>query len=41
MLAGEQATWPKLSEMEIHCKVELALDTIVQRLRGTERWTYQ
>jgi TAG lipase/steryl ester hydrolase/phospholipase A2/LPA acyltransferase len=33
-LAGERATWPKLSRIENHCKVELALDAAVQRLRA-------
>ena len=31
-LAGERATWPKLSRVENHCTLELALDAAVQRL---------
>lgn len=36
---GQQATWPKVSQIEIHCKIELALDAIVQELRGCELWS--
>ena len=33
-LAGEQATWPKLSRIQNHCAIELALDDAVQQLRA-------
>ena len=33
MLAGERATWPKLSRIRNHCAIELALDDAVQKLR--------
>ncbi|KAI9688993.1 MAG: hypothetical protein M1822_000730 [Bathelium mastoideum] len=33
MLAGERATWPKLSRILNHCAIELALDDAVQKLR--------
>eukprot|EP00045_Choanoeca_perplexa_P007039 m.61834 g.61834 ORF g.61834 m.61834 type:complete len:584 (+) comp13903_c0_seq10:1305-3056(+) len=38
---GELATWPKLSQIENHLKIELALDDIVHLLRGCERWSLQ
>ncbi|KAF1990216.1 patatin-domain-containing protein [Aulographum hederae CBS 113979] len=34
MYAGERATWPKLSRIQNHCAIELALDDAVQRLRA-------
>ena len=34
MLAGERATWPKLSIIRNHCAIELALDEVVQKLRA-------
>jgi TAG lipase/steryl ester hydrolase/phospholipase A2/LPA acyltransferase len=34
MLSGERATWPKLSRVQNHCSIELALDTAVQELRS-------
>jgi TAG lipase / steryl ester hydrolase / phospholipase A2 / LPA acyltransferase len=34
MLAGERATWPKLSRIQNHCAIELALDAAVQKLRA-------
>ena len=34
MLAGERATWPKLSRIKNHCAIELALDDAVQKLRA-------
>lgn len=34
MLAGERATWPKLSRIQNHCAVELAIDDAVQQLRA-------
>jgi hypothetical protein len=34
MLAGERATWPKLSRVRNHCAIELALDDAVQQLRA-------
>lgn len=34
MLSGERATWPKLSRIQNHCAIELALDFTVQRLRS-------
>lgn len=34
MLAGERATWPKLSIIRNHCAIELALDEAVQKLRA-------
>ena len=33
-LAGERATWPKLSRIRNHCAIELALDDAVQQLRA-------
>ena len=33
MLAGERATWPKMSIIKNHCAIELALDDAVQKLR--------
>ncbi|KAG8533090.1 uncharacterized protein KY384_001873 [Bacidia gigantensis] len=33
MLAGERATWPKISIIKNHCAIELALDDAVQKLR--------
>ncbi|KAJ8069980.1 hypothetical protein OCU04_000384 [Sclerotinia nivalis] len=33
-LAGERATWPKLSRVWNHCAVELELDAAVQQLRA-------
>jgi hypothetical protein len=35
---GQLATWPKISIILNQCKIELALDDIVQNLRGLERW---
>ena len=32
MLSGEQATWPKLSEIKNHCAIELALDDAVHQM---------
>lgn len=32
-IAGERATWPKLSRIRDHCAIELALDNAVHRLR--------
>jgi len=34
MLSGERATWPKLSRIQNHCAIELALDMTVQQLRS-------
>lgn len=34
MLSGERATWPKLSRIQNHCAIELALDNTVQQLRS-------
>ena len=34
MLAGERATWPKMSIVRNHCAIELALDEAVQKLRA-------
>jgi TAG lipase/steryl ester hydrolase/phospholipase A2/LPA acyltransferase len=34
MLSGERATWPKLSRIQNHCAIELALDDTVQQLRS-------
>lgn len=33
-LSGERATWPKLSRIQNHCAIELALDDTVQQLRS-------
>jgi len=33
-LCGERATWPKLSMIQNHCAIELALDDAVQQLRA-------
>ncbi|KAI9673555.1 MAG: hypothetical protein M1829_004062 [Trizodia sp. TS-e1964] len=33
-LCGEKATWPKMSRIQNHCAIELALDDAVQKLRG-------
>jgi TAG lipase/steryl ester hydrolase/phospholipase A2/LPA acyltransferase len=35
MLSGQQATWPKLSRIQNHCTIELALDSAVQHLRSS------
>ncbi|KAF2840476.1 patatin-domain-containing protein [Patellaria atrata CBS 101060] len=32
-IAGERATWPKISRIRNHCAIELALDDAVQKLR--------
>jgi TAG lipase/steryl ester hydrolase/phospholipase A2/LPA acyltransferase len=34
MLSGERATWPKLSRIQNHCSIELALDAAAQQLRS-------
>lgn len=34
MLAGQRATWPKVSRIRNHCAIELALDDAVQKLRA-------
>ncbi|KAF2436719.1 patatin-domain-containing protein, partial [Tothia fuscella] len=34
MLCGERATWPKLSRIQNHCAIELALDAATQQLRS-------
>ena len=34
VLRGETATWPKLSRIQNHCAIELALDDAVQQLRA-------
>ena len=34
LLAGERATWPKISIIKNHCALELALDDAVQKLRA-------
>jgi len=34
MLSGERATWPKLTRIQNHCAIELALDDAVQQLRA-------
>jgi TAG lipase / steryl ester hydrolase / phospholipase A2 / LPA acyltransferase len=36
---GQYAAWPKIGAIETVCKIELALERIVRRLRGLERWT--
>ena len=33
-LCGERATWPKISRIQNHCAIELALDDTVQQLRS-------
>lgn len=33
-LGGERATWPKLSRIQDHCAIELALDNAIQKLRA-------
>jgi TAG lipase/steryl ester hydrolase/phospholipase A2/LPA acyltransferase len=35
MLSGQKATWPKLSRIQNHCAIELALDLAVQHLRSS------
>ncbi|QDS69160.1 hypothetical protein FKW77_010522 [Venturia effusa] len=35
MLSGQRATWPKISRIQNHCTIELALDTAVQHLRSS------
>lgn len=35
MLSGQRATWPKLSRIQNHCTIELALDSAVQHLRSS------
>ncbi|ORY19809.1 acyl transferase/acyl hydrolase/lysophospholipase, partial [Clohesyomyces aquaticus] len=34
LLTGEQATWPKLSRVQNHVAIELALDEIIRKLRA-------
>ncbi|KAH7126840.1 acyl transferase/acyl hydrolase/lysophospholipase [Dendryphion nanum] len=34
MLTGERATWPKLSQIQNHVAIELALDETIQQLRA-------
>jgi TAG lipase/steryl ester hydrolase/phospholipase A2/LPA acyltransferase len=34
MLSGERATWPKLSRVQNHCAIELALDQAISMLRS-------
>ncbi|KAK8430825.1 acyl transferase/acyl hydrolase/lysophospholipase [Phyllosticta citricarpa] len=34
LICGERATWPKLSRIQNHCAIELALDNAVQALRA-------
>jgi TAG lipase/steryl ester hydrolase/phospholipase A2/LPA acyltransferase len=34
MLSGERATWPKLSRVQNHCAIELALDQSISLLRS-------
>ncbi|KAF2665243.1 patatin-domain-containing protein [Microthyrium microscopicum] len=34
VLCGQRATWPKLSRIQNHCAIELALDSAVQKLRA-------
>ncbi|KAK7544469.1 acyl transferase/acyl hydrolase/lysophospholipase [Phyllosticta citribraziliensis] len=34
LICGERATWPKLSRVQNHCAIELALDNAVQALRA-------
>lgn len=34
LLSGERATWPKLSRIQNHCAIELALDETIQQLRA-------
>lgn len=36
---GQQAAWPRIGAIQTRCKIELALERIVQQLRGLERWT--
>lgn len=34
MICGERATWPKMSRIQNHCAIELALDDAVRQLRA-------
>jgi TAG lipase/steryl ester hydrolase/phospholipase A2/LPA acyltransferase len=34
MLTGQRATWPKLSRIQNHVAIELALDNTIQKLKG-------
>ncbi|KAK7701963.1 Lipase 5 [Botryosphaeria dothidea] len=34
MICGERATWPKMSRIQNHCAIELALDDAVRHLRA-------
>ena len=36
---GQLATWPKIGIVKNHCQIEIALEQIVGRLRGLERWS--
>ncbi|EGD78367.1 hypothetical protein PTSG_09434 [Salpingoeca rosetta] len=36
VLVGQLATWPKLSILQSHCQIEMALDNAVHRLGGGE-----
>lgn len=39
LMNGERAAWKKLSMIKTNCKIELALEKIVARLRGSEMWS--
>jgi TAG lipase/steryl ester hydrolase/phospholipase A2/LPA acyltransferase len=41
MLTGQRATWPKLSRIQNHVAIELALDDTIQKLKGRLVFTGQ
>ncbi|KAL1796290.1 hypothetical protein ACET3X_004830 [Alternaria dauci] len=41
MLTGQRATWPKLSRIQNHVAIELALDDTIQKLKGRLVFTPQ
>ena len=41
MLTGQRATWPKLSRIQNHVTIELALDDTIQKLKGRLVFTPQ
>jgi hypothetical protein len=39
VLGGERAAWARLPIIKSHCRIEITLEKIVERLRGVELWT--
>jgi hypothetical protein len=36
---GQLAAWKQFSRIAQHCKIEIALDLILRKLDGNERWS--